>query len=223
MAAHQVKIPADDAVLEGLLALPAGTQCLVLFAHGSGGSRLSPHNGYVAETLRAAGMGTLLVDLMTGQEDQAHATRFEGQLLTHRLLAATLWAMEDPRTRDLDLAYFGGGTGVAAVLQTAAELGTKIRAVVTRGGRTALTADTLDKVRSPTRLIVGGRDEAALDLNRQTYAQLQVEAELVIIPGAGHLFEEPGALEEVARLAVEWFRRHLSAGTRAGGAHHPTG
>lgn len=211
MAAHQVKIPAGDTVLAGLLTLPAGTQCLTLFAHGSGSSRLGLHNGLVAETLQATGIGTLLVDLMTGQEDQAHATRFESQLLTHRLLAATLWAMEDPHARNLDLAYFSGSTGVAAALQAAAELGTKIRAVVAHGGRTAPTADVLDKVRSPTRLIVGGRDEAALDLNRQIYAQLQVEAELVIIPGADHLLQEPEALEEVARLAVEWFRRHLVA------------
>lgn len=209
MIEESVQIPADGVALEGALALPDGARGLVLFAHGSGSSRHSPRNRQVAEVLRQGGIGTLLFDLLTLEEDQDHATRFNIDLLTRRLIAATRWVMDDPRTGDLAVGYFGSSTGAAAALRAAAELGPKIGAVVSRGGRPDLAEQALGKARSPTRLIVGGQDEAVLDLNRQAYDRLRTETELVIIPGATHLFEEPGALEEVARLAADWFRRHL--------------
>lgn len=195
--------------MEGALALPKEARGLVLFAHGSGSSRHSPRNRQVAEVLYQSGIGTLLFDLLTFKEDQDYATRFDIDLLTRRLVAATRWIMGDPRTGNLAVGYFGSSTGAAAALRATAELGPKIGAVVSRGGRPDLAAQVLRKVRSPTRLIVGGQDEPVLDLNRQAYSRLQAEAELVIIPGATHLFEEPGALEEVARLAADWFKRHL--------------
>lgn len=209
MTEEQVQIPADGVTLEGALALPEEARGLVLFAHGSGSSRHSPRNRQVAEVLQQSGIGTLLFDLLTFEEDQDYATRFDIDLLTRRLVAATRWVMDDSRSGDLAIGYFGSSTGAAAALRAAAELGPKIGAVVSRGGRPDLATQVLRKVRSPTRLIVGGRDELVLELNRQAYAQLGAEAELVIIPGATHLFEEPGALEEVARLAADWFKRHL--------------
>lgn len=204
-----VQIPIDSLGLEGSLALPAQTQSLVLFAHGSGSSRFSPRNNFVAQVLRQAGIGTLLMDLLTEEEDTVYKTRFNIELLTERLLLATKWLQEQPLTKHLVIGYFGASTGAAAALNAAAAEGSKIGAVVSRGGRPDLAEEALEHVQSPTLLIVGGRDEVVLELNRQAYARLKGKKQLVIVPGATHLFEEPGALEEVARLATEWFKQYL--------------
>lgn len=204
-----VQIPIDSTTLEGSLAIPGQSKGLVVFAHGSGSSRFSPRNNYVAKILRQAGIGTLLMDLLTEQEDSAYETRFNIDLLTERLLLATRWVQEQPRTKDLQIGYFGASTGAAAALKAAAIEGSKIGAVVSRGGRPDLAGEALTRVQSPTLLIVGGGDTVVLQLNRAALAKLKGKKELVIIPGATHLFEEPGALEEVARLATEWFKQYL--------------
>ena len=204
-----VQIPIDSTRLEGSLAIPGQSKGLVVFAHGSGSSRFSPRNNYVAKILRQAGIGTLLMDLLTEQEDSAYETRFNIDLLTERLLLATRWVQEQPRTKDLKIGYFGASTGAAAALKAAAIEGSKIGAVVSRGGRPDLAGEALTRVQSPTLLIVGGGDTVVLQLNRAALAKLKGKKELVIIPGATHLFEEPGALEEVARLATEWFKQYL--------------
>ena len=204
-----VRIGADSVLLEGALAVPAGARGAVLFAHGSGSSRKSPRNNFVAEVLRAAGLGTLLTDLLTEGEDADPKTRFDIDLLTHRLVAVTRWLREEPSTRGLALGYFGASTGAAAALRAAAELGPTIAAVVSRGGRPDLAAPALHRVPAPTLLIVGGRDDVVIDLNRQAFQKLQGPKELTIVPGATHLFPEPGALDEVARLATAWFVRYL--------------
>lgn len=204
-----VQIPIDTLGLEGSLALPEQTQSLVLFAHGSGSSRFSPRNNFVAQVLRQAGIGTLLMDLLTEEEDTVYKTRFNIELLTERLLLATKWLQEQSRTKHLVIGYFGASTGAAAALKAAAAEGSKIGAVVSRGGRPDLAEEALEDVQSPTLLIVGGRDEVVLELNRQAYTRLKGKKQLVIVPGATHLFEEPGALEEVAQLATEWFKQYL--------------
>jgi putative phosphoribosyl transferase len=205
-----VHIPVDAVRIEGMLALPPKAQGLVLFAHGSGSSRNSPRNKFVAHELHAQHLGTLLLDLLTVSEDLDYQTRFDMPLLTHRLLAATRWALLDPVTQHLPLGYFGASTGAAAALQAAAAIGAEIRAVVSRGGRPDMAgAHDLSHVQAHTLLLVGGNDVDVLELNRAAYARLKCEKELSIIPGATHLFEEPGALEEVARLAAAWFRHHL--------------
>jgi putative phosphoribosyl transferase len=205
-----VSIPVDDLHIEGQLVLPAKPQGLVLFAHGSGSSRHSPRNNFVARELHAQHLGTLLLDLLTVSEDLDYQTRFDIPLLTHRLLAATRWALLDPATQRLPLGYFGASTGAAAALQAASAVGTEIRAVVSRGGRPDLAGHLdLARVQSPTLLIVGGHDTEVLELNRDACARLNCDKELSIVPGATHLFEEPGTLEEVARQAATWFRRYL--------------
>ncbi len=204
-----VQIPINSTRLEGSLAIPGQAKGLVVFAHGSGSSRFSPRNNYVAKILRQAGIGTLLMDLLTEQEDSAYETRFNINLLTERLLLATRWLQEQQLTKDLVIGYFGASTGAAAALKAAAVEGSKIGAVVSRGGRPDLAEESLTRVQSPTLLIVGGRDTVVLQLNRSALAKLKGKKELVIIPGATHLFEEPGALEEVARLATEWFKQYL--------------
>lgn len=204
-----VQIPIDTLGLEGSLALPEQTQSLVLFAHGSGSSRFSPRNNFVAQVLRQSGIGTLLMDLLTEEEDTVYKTRFNIELLTERLLLATKWLQEQSRTKHLVIGYFGASTGAAAALKAAAAEGSKIGAVVSRGGRPDLAEEALEDVQSPTLLIVGGRDEVVLELNRQAYTRLKGKKQLVIVPGATHLFEEPGALEEVAQLATEWFKQYL--------------
>ena len=211
-----VSIPADSVTLAGALAIPARAQGVVLFAHGSGSGRLSPRNNFVAQVLRTAGFGTLLIDLLTKDEDAIYETRFDIRRLTRRLLAATQWLMTQPQAKDLVMGYFGASTGAAAALQAAAALGAGIRAIVSRGGRPDLARSALLRVQAPTLLIVGGRDDLVITLNELTYAQLQAEKQLVIIPGATHLFEEPGALREVARLAAEWFNRYLPATPTSG-------
>jgi putative phosphoribosyl transferase len=206
MLAH---IPAGSATVEGMLEIPERAVGLVLFAHGSGSSRHSPRNNYVAEVLRQAGVGTLLMDLLTPQEDLDYSRRFDIGLLTQRLLEAARWVAQQDATRALPLGFFGSSTGAAAALEAAAVLG-ETRAVVSRGGRPDLTSEqALQKMSAPTLLLVGGLDGGVIDLNQLAYDQLRCEKEMVIVPGATHLFEEPGTLEEVARRAADWFARHL--------------
>jgi putative phosphoribosyl transferase len=204
-----VHIRADGVRLEGALSLPGETSPLVLFAHGTGSSRLSPRNSFVARELQNAGLGTLLLDLLTESEDEVYETRFDIALLTRRLIAACGW-MEWTHPANAPLGLFGASTGAAAALNAAASLGARIRAVVSRGGRPDLATEALPRVRAATLLIVGGRDDVVLDLNQRAYARLECTRKLVIVPGATHLFEERGALDEVARLAAGWFTRHLA-------------
>jgi dienelactone hydrolase len=208
---HLVHIPVGTVMLEGELLLPSGTQGVVVFAHGSGSSRHSPRNTFVARVLQAAGLGTLLFDLLTRAEDTDYETRFDIALLTRRLSAATHWLQQQPQTKALAIGYFGASTGAAAALQAAATLGSAIKAVVSRGGRPDLARAALPHVMAPTLLIVGGEDHDVIELNREAYALLHSEKQLTIVPGATHLFEEPGTLEEVARLASQWFVQHLKA------------
>ena len=208
-AEQLVQIPIDSIKLEGSLALPKQAQGLVVFAHGSGSSRFSPRNNFVARVLREAGIGTLLMDLLTEEEDAVYRTRFNIDLLTERLLLATKWLQEQQRTKDLVYGYFGASTGAAAALKAAAAEGSKIGAVVSRGGRPDMAEEALAHVQSPTLFIVGGNDDVVIELNREAYVRLKGKKQLVIIPGATHLFEEPGTLEEVARLATEWFKQYL--------------
>jgi len=204
-----VQIPANGINLEGALVIPSGARGIVLFAHGSGSSRHSPRNNFVAQVLHKAGMGTLLMDLLTKEEDLIYQNRFDIDLLTWRLERATQWLIDQPQSAAVDIGYFGASTGAAAALQAAATFGPSIGAVVSRGGRPDLAMSALDRVQSPTLLIVGGLDDIVIDLNRQAYAKLKTEKHLAIVPGATHLFEEPGTLQEAARLAADWFKRHL--------------
>lgn len=211
MQAELVSIPSGSVRIEGMLELPERATGLVLFAHGSGSSRLSPRNNFVAEILRAAGLGTLLMDLLTPEEDQTRDLRFDIALLSERLAAALDWVQQRDATRLLPVGLFGASTGAAAALQVAA-LRHTVRAVVSRGGRPDLAGvAALENVAAPTLLIVGGLDDVVIDLNRAAYATLHAEKQLIVVPGATHLFEEPGKLEEVAELAREWFVRHLDS------------
>jgi len=205
-------IPAGPVTIEGMLEIPDRAVGLVLFAHGSGSSRLSPRNNYVAGVLRQAGVGTLLMDLLTPAEDRDYERRFDIALLTQRLLDAARWVVSQPTLHDLPLGFFGASTGAAAAIEAAAMLGADARAAVSRGGRPDLASRVaLGNVTAPTLLLVGGFDDIVIDLNQQAYTQLHCEKELVIIPGATHLFEEPGTLEEVARQAAAWFAKYLPA------------
>jgi putative phosphoribosyl transferase len=206
---QSISIPPLD--LEGLLAVPRGAEGLVLFAHGSGSSRLSPRNNYVAEALREAGLGTLLFDLLTPTEADDRRKVFDIALLAERLIQATRWVAEHPQTRALRIGYFGASTGAAAALVAAARSKTGIGAVVSRGGRPDLAGQALAKVRAPTLLIVGGLDTQVIELNRAALADLRCEKKLEIVPGATHLFEEPGTLDRVIELARAWFASRLSA------------
>ncbi len=205
-----VEISVGDMRFPGTLGAPPGARGLVLFAHGSGSSRLSPRNLFVARGLHEAGLATLLFDLLTEREDRVYETRFDITLLSERMMGAAEWALAEPFARSLGLGFFGASTGAAAALRAAAKLGPEVFAVVSRGGRPDMTGAVIAEVRSPTLLIVGELDTTVLGLNRRAYAQLRVEKELAVVPGATHLFEEPGALEEVTRLAADWFVRHLS-------------
>lgn len=205
----QVSIPADRVKLDGELVLPPGAAAVVLFAHGSGSSRFSPRNNYVASVLHEAGVATLLFDLLTREEDRTYETRFDIELLTRRLLAATAWVQQNPATQALRVGYFGASTGAAAALQAAAEMGAKVCAVVSRGGRPDLAGTpALKKVTAPTLLIVGGEDFGVIELNEAAYAQIACEKKLTIVPGATHLFEEAGTLEQAAKAASAWFAAH---------------
>jgi pimeloyl-ACP methyl ester carboxylesterase len=208
-----IRIPAGEVTLTGDLEIPEDARGLVLFAHGSGSSRASPRNQAVAELLSEAGLGTLLFDLLTTEEEAvdnytAHL-RFDIGLLSRRLAMVTEAIADDRRSRNLGIGYFGASTGGAAALRAAAALRSLVGAVVSRGGRPDLAGDALTIVKAPTLLIVGERDEEVLRLNESTYARLQCEKSLAVVPRATHLFQESGALEEVARLAAEWFRKHL--------------
>ncbi len=210
-----VRIPAGGLMLGADLAIPKPAKGVVIFAHGSGSSRHSSRNRFVAAQLQAAGLATLLMDLLTESEESVDSIsghlRFDIGLLAERLAAATEWVNGEPATRALPVGYFGASTGGGAALVAAAERPDRVVAVVSRGGRPDLAGEALERVRSPTLLIVGGRDPLVLQLNQAALQRLTVEARLEIVPGATHLFEEPGALEVVARLAREWFMRHLAA------------
>ena len=211
--AGEVQIRAGSALLDGELTVPEDANGIVLFAHGSGSSRHSPRNQYVAGAIREVGAATLLFDLLTPQEEAidnyTRDFRFDINLLAQRLVAATNWLAGYEETSSLRPGYFGASTGGAAALVAAAEMGVKVGAVVSRGGRPDLAGSALPRVKAPTLLIVGGLDGPVIQMNQDAYAQLQCMKELKIIPGATHLFEEPGKLEEVARLAAQWFLVHL--------------
>jgi pimeloyl-ACP methyl ester carboxylesterase len=210
MRSELVRIPADSVQIEGMLEIPQNPLGVILFAHGSGSSRFSTRNNYVAGVLREARLATLLLDLLTSQEDQVYRTRFDISLLTQRLHAATKWLQQHGDTRSLPIGLFGASTGAAAALQVAAIAGAAIGAVVSRGGRPDLAGrDALEKVTAPTLLIVGGLDHDVIELNKAAFAILRCEKELAIVPGATHLFEEPGTLEMAAGLARDWFIRYL--------------
>lgn len=209
-----VRIPAGGVYLSGDLTIPAAAIGLVVFAHGSGSSRHSPRNRYVAQVLHEANIGTLLMDLLTAQEERVDQytaeLRFDIGLLAQRLVAATDYLLTQEQTRDLEQGYFGASTGAAAALVAAAARPEHIRAVVSRGGRPDLAGDALPHVRAAVLLIVGGEDTPVIEMNRHALAMLRGEKKLVIVPGATHLFEEPGTLEQVAVLARDWFASHLA-------------
>lgn len=214
-----VEIPAGDANLEGILGLPENATGIVLFAHGSGGGRLSPRNNHVARALRQSGIATLLMDLVMVEEAEDRERAFDIDLLAQRIIITTEWLEESSETKHLRVGYFGAGAGAAVALKAAAlaglEGGLPITgepgpcAVVCRGGRADLVSSDLGNIKAPTLLIAGGNDEAVLSINQEAYGQLRCARELAVIPGASQMFEEPGALDEVARLTVDWFNRHL--------------
>ncbi|MDD2919483.1 alpha/beta hydrolase [Rhodoferax sp.] len=205
-----VSIPVDHVLIEGMLELPAKPSGLVLFAHGSGSSRHSPRNNFVARELREKGLGTLLMDLLTPQEDLVYQTRFDITLLTRRLLLASQWVKDNVQTALLPIGYFGASTGAAAALRAAAAMGDGVRVVVSRGGRPDLAGQAdLVRVSAPTLLLVGGLDTQVIELNQAAYALLSCTKKLSIVPGATHLFEEAGTLEQVASQAAAWFDHHL--------------
>jgi putative phosphoribosyl transferase len=207
--AKEIEVPAERASLPGRLNVPPGATGLVVFAHGSGSGRHSPRNQAVARALNDAGLGTLLFDLLTPAEEADRANVFDIPLLAGRLGAATTWSSGDEDARGLPIGLFGASTGAGAALCAAAEPGSPVRAVVSRGGRPDLARGRLEAVRAPTLLVVGGRDEAVLEMNREAAGHLTVEHRIEVVPGATHLFEEPGALEAVADLATRWFLDHL--------------
>src|SRR5213082_633945 len=209
----EVQISAGAATLDGNLTIVREAKGLVLFAHGSGSSRHSPRNQFVARTLNEAGLATLLFDLLTPEEESVdlytREHRFNIGLLAERLVQATRWAKQQKQTADLRIGYFGSSTGGGAALVAAAELPAEVGAVVSRGGRPDLAGDALPKVKAPTLLIVGGEDYVVIELNEQARAQMKCECKIDIVPDATHLFEEPGALEKVAKLASDWFVQHI--------------
>jgi putative phosphoribosyl transferase len=204
-----VEVPVGTVVLQGDLQVPERAAGVVVFAHGSGSGRHSPRNRFVADVLTRAGLGTLLLDLLTPDEEAIRANVFDIELLTARLTAATVWLGSRPETASCRVGYFGASTGAGAALSAAADAGPRIWAVVSRGGRPDLTGRRLTRVRSPTLLIVGSRDQTVLELNRQAQARLRCPNRLTIIEGATHLFEEPGTLAQAAMHARDWFLDHL--------------
>jgi putative phosphoribosyl transferase len=213
MSGHDVMLTSGTVTLRGLLGVPRDARGVVLFAHGSGSGRLSSRNNFVARSLQDAKLGTLLIDLLTEEEERIEAQtghlRFDIAFLADRLEAATEWLAQSPETRGLKIGYFGASTGAAAALVAAADMPDHVHAVVSRGGRPDLAGESLSKVRAPTLLIVGSRDIPVIPLNEDAYAQLRCDKKLEIVAGASHLFEEPGTLEAVARLASSWFSKHL--------------
>lgn len=210
----EVKIPIDEtSAINGNLTIPQGATAVVVFAHGSGSGRFSPRNQYVAKVFNQAGIATLLIDLLTPEEEEIDVVtteyRFNIELLAQRLVTATQWLKQEPKTSGMTFGFFGASTGAAAALIGAARLPDIVKAVVSRGGRPDLAGDFLEQVEAPTLFLVGGLDEVVLDLNRQAMAQMSAETRLVVVEGATHLFEESGKLEEVAKLSTDWFMRHL--------------
>ena len=212
---HPVRIPLDDAILEGDLAVPDHAQAIILFAHGSGSSRKSPRNRFVARSLRDAGLGTLLIDLLTSEEeaidDRTREYRFNISLLTERLTGAVDWLLANDETKGLQIGLFGASTGTPAAIFTAVKRPNAIYSIVSRGGRPDLATAVLHRVNAPTLLIVGGDDYSIIDLNTEAAKWIRAPKKIEIVPGSTHLFEEPGALEDVARLARKWFTHHLAA------------
>jgi dienelactone hydrolase len=212
---REVMIPLDSITLAGELNVPAGGEGLVIFAHGSGSSRHSPRNQYVAQVIQGEGIGTLLFDLLTQEEEKidlrTRHLRFDIGLLARRLVEATEWVEKQKETGHLRIGYFGASTGGGAALVAAAELGDQIGAVVSRGGRPDMAGEALPQVVSPTLLIVGGFDDVVIRLNEEALSKLQCVKEMKIVPGATHLFEEPGKLEEAAQMAADWFQKYLRA------------
>jgi putative phosphoribosyl transferase len=210
---EEIDILVGDVALKGDLIVPEHSKGLIMFSHGSGSSRLSTRNRFVAEHLQKAGFGTFLFDLLTPQEDLNYETRFDIPLLTKRLIGVTKWLQEDERLTNYNIGYFGASTGAASALGAAAALrGDMIKAVVSRGGRPDLAREVLHEVQSPTLLIVGGNDEPVISMNKEAHDLLQCIKDMEIVPDATHLFEEPGALEMVAQLATDWFRKYLEPG-----------
>jgi len=209
----EVRIPHETVHLEGELAVPGQATGLVLFAHGSGSSRHSPRNQFVARTIREAGVGTLLFDLLTSDEEAVDTytrhLRFDMGLLARRLVAATMWTALEPLTQNLRFGYFGSSTGGGAALVAAAQLGSRIGAVVSRGGRPDLANGALERMHAPTLLVVGSLDPLVIELNEDAFARLRCEKKFELVHGASHLFDEPGTLVQVARLAADWFAWHL--------------
>lgn len=215
MTEQTIHIQIAEGALEGGLVIPLGAKGIVLFAHGSGSSRFSPRNQFVAKLLRQSQLATLLIDLLTAEEEivdsQTRQWRFDINLLAERLLRVTHWLQKDAKTRQLNIGYFGSSTGAAAALVAAAEEGESIKAVVSRGGRPDLAGKLLKHVQAPTLLIVGGHDFGVIELNQTAFNALNCEKKLEIVPSATHLFEEPGTLEQVGRLAAQWFSNYLSS------------
>ena len=208
-----VSIPSGHVELEGLLEVPTRASGIIVFSHGSGSGRYSPRNRYVAQHLHSAGLGTLLLDLLTVDEDRDYETRFDIDLLTERLSDAVRFVRSHAATRALPVGLFGASTGAASALRVAAKLPADVRAVVSRGGRPDLTGNALlPRVQAATLLIVGGHDYGVIELNEDAHRLLRCEKTIAIVPGATHLFEEPGTLDEVARLATDWFVHHLPEG-----------
>lgn len=206
---HSVRITKGEIALEGVLGLPVGPRGVAVFAHGSGSGRLSPRNTFVARHLQRDGLATLLLDLLTEEEADDRRKVFDINLLADRLLLAKGWLEAEPRTQHLKIGYFGASTGAGAALQAAAREPSNIKAVVSRGGRLDLAESYLPSVTAPTLLIVGGHDEPVIEMNQAAYDLLTCEKKLIIVPGATHLFEEPGTLEQVAEQASRWFQQYL--------------
>lgn len=207
---REANIPAEGRRVRGILSLPEEARAVVVFAHGSGSGRFSPRNQFVARKLQESRLGTLLIDLLEDDEADDRSRVFDISLLADRLQCAALWLAAQPETREMKLGYFGASTGAGAALLAAARSPGSVGAIVSRGGRPDLAHESLAHVNAPTLLIVGGNDEIVLELNREAYALLRCPRQLDVVPGATHLFSEPGALEEVARLAEEWFLRYLA-------------
>ncbi|KUJ58212.1 alpha/beta family hydrolase [Streptomyces sp. NPDC093228] len=221
MISELVMVPTEEAVLTGDLVVPGNVPAVILFAHGSGSSRLSVRNRAAAAELHKAGLGTLLLDLLSEREEREDAAtarhRFDIPMLSRRLVAALEWLAQEPNTRNLPAGLFGASTGAAAALMAAAEQPERVYAVVSRGGRPDLAGDALERVTAPVLLVVGGADEAVLGLNREAAERLSAPHEIHVVPGATHLFPEPGALEEVAEVAGQWFLEHLEKARGHGG------
>lgn len=212
MKNNEIKIDlGTGTMLTGDLNIPQGAKGLIIFAHGSGSSRLSPRNSYVATILNNRDMATLLIDLLTAQEDKVYETRFNISLLSHRLVNVTEWTLQERSVKYLPVGFFGASTGAAAALTAAAVLKNDIKAVVSRGGRPDLAFQDLPKVKAPTLLIIGSRDTEVIQLNKNAYDQMTCTKKIEIVPGASHLFEEPGTLDQVAVLAAGWFEQHVFA------------